>query len=183
MWLLSCFSCDMPKTVVGVFPDYVSAEKVARLLEVQGYSRADISVVANDHKGEHTGDGIVAATGAGTGAAIGGVTGLALGLVALAIPGIGPIIALGPLAVALTGAGIGAAAGGLIGAMTALGVPEEDAHHYSGLVKQGSSVVMVTGPDDRAEIAASLLERYGADDVDERDSPLPSVRIYPHTVV
>jgi uncharacterized membrane protein len=177
----------MRKTVVGVFPDYVTAESVAHKLEAQGYSRADISVVANDHKGEYTNhypsDGTVAASGAGTGAAIGGATGLALGLVALAIPGIGPITALGPLAVALTGAGIGAAAGGLIGAMTALGVPEEDAHHYSGLLKQGSSVVMVTTPDDRAELVASLLERYGAEGVDERDSSLPSVRVYPHTVV
>ncbi len=163
----------MSKTVVGVFPDYAKAEEVAHQLESKGYSRSDISVVANDHKGDYnnlaTGDGTHAASGAGTGAAIGGVAGLALGLVALAIPGIGPIIALGPLAAALTGAGIGAAAGGLIGAMTSMGVPEEDAQHYSGLVKEGQALVMISTEDNRADAAASLLERYGADNVDERD--------------
>ncbi len=163
----------MSKTVVGVFPDYVKAEQAARDLESQGFSRSDISVVANDHKGDYTnaavGEGAATASGAGTGAAIGGAAGLALGLVALAIPGIGPIIALGPLAAALTGAGIGAAAGGLIGAMTSMGVPEEDAHHYSGLVKEGQALVMVHTPDNRVETATTLLERYGAEDVDERN--------------
>jgi len=183
----------MSKTVVGVFPDYQRAEKVARELEGEGYSRSDISVVASDHKGDYTnasmGDGSVAASGAGTGAAIGGAAGLALGLVALAIPGIGPIIALGPLATALTGAGIGAAAGGLIGAMTAMGVPEEDAHHYSGLVKEGQALVMVSTPDNRVDSAVTMLERHGAYNVKESDADTsadmrenPSgVRVYPHS--
>ena len=179
----------MSKTVVGVFPDYSRAEEAARELETQGYSRPEISVVANDHKGEYTdtamGDGAVTAAGGGTGAAIGGAAGLALGLVALAIPGVGPIIALGPLATALTGAGIGAAAGGLIGAMTAMGVPEEDAHHYSGLVREGQALVMVSTPDNRVDTAATLLKRYGAEEVDE-EADLDSrpmvdsrVRVYP----
>jgi len=163
----------MSKTVVGLFSNYGQAEEVARQLEDQGYSRSDISVVANDHEGKYTstatGEGSHAASGAGTGAAIGGAAGLALGLVALAIPGIGPIIALGPLATALTGAGIGAAAGGLIGAMTSLGVPEEDASHYAGRVKEGEALVMVTTPDNRAQTAADLLENYGAENVDKRD--------------
>ena len=183
----------MSKTVVGVFPDYSRAEEVARELEGQGYSRSDISVVASDHKGDYSnaamGDGSVAASGAGTGAAIGGAAGLALGLVALAIPGIGPIIALGPLATALTGAGIGAAAGGLIGAMTAMGVPEEDAHHYSGLVKEGQALLMVSTTDVRADSAVAMLERFGAESVDERDGNSTAsakktpagVRVYPHS--
>ena len=165
----------MAKTVVGVFANYTEAEQVASELEEKGYSRSDISVVANDHKGDYsnlgteTGEGSHAASGAGTGAAIGGAAGLALGLVALAIPGIGPVIALGPLATALTGAGIGAAAGGLIGAMTSMGVPEEDAHHYAGRVKEGDALVMVKTSDERAQAAAALLEGYGAENVDERD--------------
>ncbi len=183
----------MSKTVVGVFPDYSRAEEVARQLEGQGYSRSDISVVASNHKGNYTnadmGDGSVAASGAGTGAAIGGAAGLALGLVALAIPGIGPIIALGPLATALTGAGIGAAAGGLIGAMTAMGVPEEDAHHYSGLVKEGQALLMVSTTDARADSAVAMLERFGAESVNERDGDSSTstektpagVRVYPHS--
>ena len=167
----------MAKTVVGVFANYTEAEQVASELEQKGYSRSDISVVANDHTGDYsnlgtgngTGEGSHAASGAGTGAAIGGAAGLALGLVALAIPGIGPVIALGPLATALTGAGIGAAAGGLIGAMTSIGVPEEDAHHYAGRVKEGDALVMVKTSDERAEAAAALLEDFGAENVDERD--------------
>jgi len=171
----------MAKTVVGVFQDYTQAEQVARKLENQGFSRSDVSVVANDHTGAYsnmggtTGSGAAGetvgntASGAGTGAAIGGAAGLALGLVALAIPGIGPIIAMGPLAAALTGAGIGAAAGGLIGAMTSIGVPEEDAQHYAGRVKEGEALVLVKTSDDRAHAAADLLENFGAENVDEQD--------------
>ncbi|MDQ6676912.1 MAG: YsnF/AvaK domain-containing protein [Acidobacteriota bacterium] len=171
----------MSKTVVGVFQDYTQAEQVARQLENQGFSRSDVSVVANDHTGAYSnmGSGTASGTagetagntasGAGTGAAIGGAAGLALGLVALAIPGIGPIIAMGPLAAALTGAGIGAAAGGLIGAMTSIGVPEADAQHYAGRVKEGEALVLVKTSDDRAHAAADLLENFGAENVDEQD--------------
>lgn len=169
----------MAKTVVGVFENYGEAQEAARELAAQGYTKSDISVLANDHAGENSsqsiGEGSAAAAEAGTGAAIGGVAGLALGLVALAVPGIGPVIALGPLAAALTGAGIGAVAGGLIGAMTALGVPEEEAHHYATHVKEGRAVLAVTTSDNRAESAASVLESFGANHVD-RGAP----RVYSH---
>ncbi|MDQ2898196.1 MAG: general stress protein [Acidobacteriota bacterium] len=154
------------KTVVGLFDTFTEAQQVARDLQRRGFSREDISVVANDATGEHA-NADPADAGAGTGAAIGGVAGLALGLVALAIPGVGPIIAAGALATALTGAGIGAVAGGLIGALTHMGVPEDDASYYSEGVKQGGALVMVKAEGDRADRAASIIERSGAENVGE----------------
>ncbi|MDQ6664364.1 MAG: general stress protein [Acidobacteriota bacterium] len=169
------------RTVVGLFDTFTEAQQVARDLEQQGFSRENISIVANDATGEYAGAGVAdAGSGAGTGAAIGGAAGLALGLVALAIPGVGPIIAAGTLATALTGAGIGAVAGGLIGALTHMGVPEEEASYYSEGVKQGGALVMVKAEGDRAGRAASILERSGAESVDERGATgtKGGVRVY-----
>ncbi len=166
----------MSKTIVGLFENYNYAKEVARELEVQGFSRSDISVVASNHTGEHsaevndvTDEESPVVTSAGTGAAIGGAAGIALGLVALAIPGIGPVIALGPLATALTGAGLGALAGGLIGAMTNLGIPEDEAHYYSGHVKEGRALVVVHSSEERAQTAVSILEQLGASDLRKQD--------------
>ncbi len=156
------------KTVVGLFNTFTEAQEVARDLERQGFSREDISIVANDARGEYADADLAdAGSGAGTGAALGGAAGLALGLVALTIPGVGPIIAAGALATALTGAGIGAVAGGLIGALTHMGVPEDDASYYSEGVKQGGALVMVKAEGDRADRAASIIERSGAENVGE----------------
>lgn len=169
----------MSKTVVGVFENFGEAKEVAQELELQGYSHANVSVIANDHpeySTRATGDGSEASTDASVGAALGGVTGLALGLVALAIPGIGPVIALGPLAAALTGAGLGAVAGGLIGAMTALGVPEEDAELYASHVKEGRSLVAVQTDEANVNSTVSMLESMGADRVTK------NVRVYSHPV-
>ncbi len=160
------------QTVVGLFDNFSEAQAVARDLEQEGFARGDISIVANDATGEyasktgegHTGDTV---SGMGKGAALGGAAGLALGLAALAIPGIGPIVAAGPLATALTGAGIGAVAGGLIGALTNMGVPEEDAKYYSEGVREGGALVMVKASGDRAHRAATILERSGAANVEE----------------
>jgi len=164
------------QTVVGLFDSFSDAQAVVRDLEREGFTRDDISIVANDASGEYasrTGEGQTgdAAAGAGKGAAIGGVAGLALGLAALAIPGIGPVVAAGPLATALTGAGIGAVAGGLIGALTHMGVPEEDARYYDEGVRQGGALVMVKAAGDRATRAAEILERSGAENVDEDAHP------------
>jgi len=162
------------KTVVGLFDTFTAAQQVARDLERQGFSREDISIVANDAKGEYAGADLAdASSGAGTGAAIGGAAGIALGLAALAIPGVGPIIAAGSLATALTGAGIGAVAGGLIGALTHMGVPEDEASYYTEGVKQGGALVMVKAEGDRADHAASILERSGAGRATRTDPDAP----------
>lgn len=99
---------------------------------------------------------------------IGGFAGLLAGVAIMAIPGIGPILAVGPLAAGLGGAAVGAAAGGLIGAFRDMGVPEEEAHHYHEAVRRGGVVVTVHAADGTADHAAEILDRNGAIDIDER---------------
>lgn len=103
--------------------------------------------------------------GAASGAAVGGLTGLALGLAALAIPGVGPIFAAGPIAVALGGAGAGALAGGLLGSLTDMGVSEEDAHGYTEAVRQGNVIVLVEADEVRMAEIKHILHESGALDV------------------
>lgn len=111
---------------------------------------------------------------------MGGLGGLLVGVLALPIPGIGPVIAAGPIAAALTGAGIGAAVGGIIGALTGMGVPEDDARTYEEGVKRGGTLVTVTAEDTQADSAAEIMRSHGAVNVDERateyDSGIPASR-------
>jgi stress response protein YsnF/uncharacterized membrane protein len=162
----------MAKTVIGLFDRMNEARQVVQELIDHGFERDDVSLVSRQ-EGEYVtnrGEGRSSGTaiGAGTGAALGGVGGLLVGLGALAIPGIGPVIAAGPLVSALAGAGIGAAAGGTIGALTDLGVPEEEAHYYAEGVRRGGVLVAVETDDQRADRAAEIMERAGAIDVEER---------------
>jgi hypothetical protein len=107
--------------------------------------------------------------GAGAGAAIGGALGLLAGVASLTIPGVGPLIAAGPVAAAVAGVGIGAAAGGLIGALTQLGVPEDEAHYYAEGVRRGGTLVTVQAQtDDIAVCAAAMMRSHGAWDIEER---------------
>jgi uncharacterized protein (TIGR02271 family) len=173
----------MSKTVIGLMDNIGEAQSVVKDLVASGIDRDDIGFMANEkhsvpesaHLNESEGsrDGSRAASGAlagaGTGAALGGIAGLALSLAPLAIPGIGPILAAGPIAAALTGAGIGAVAGGLIGGLTNLGVPEEEAHYYAEGVRRGGILVTVAAETDRqAEDAAQIMRSHGAVDIDER---------------
>ena len=173
----------MAKTVIGLMENIGEAQSVVRDLVASGIDRDDIGFMANEkhavpesahlNEGEGSRDGGRAASGAlagaGTGAAIGGIAGLALSLAPLAIPGIGPILAAGPIAAALTGAGIGAVAGGLIGGLTNLGVPEDEAHYYAEGVRRGGILVTVAAETDaQADQAAEIMRRHGAVDIDER---------------
>jgi uncharacterized membrane protein/stress response protein YsnF len=161
----------MAKTVIGLFDTMDEAQQVVQTLINEGFRRDDISLVSRRDDGYVTerGDDRTsgAAVGAGAGAALGGISGLLIGLGALAIPGIGPVIAAGPLVTTLAGAGLGAAAGGIIGALTDLGVPEEEAHYYAEGVRRGGALVTVETDDQRADRAAEIMERAGAIDVDE----------------
>jgi len=141
-----------------------------------GFSRDQISVVASqDRVTTSSSDtphiGPIEQTGsmddAGEKAAIGGMAGFVIGIAALAIPGIGPLIAAGPLAAALTGAAAGAATGGLIGALSHQGVPEEAAQRYSSAISAGRIMVTVRSDADRVDQAANILDRSGAIDIDE----------------
>ena len=118
--------------------------------------------------GRRADDASHAAAGAVTGGVIGGAAGLAASLMGLAIPGIGPIIAAGPIVSLLTGAGVGAVAGGLIGGLTDMGVSRPDAEYYAEAVRRGGALVTVRADDARAERAAEIMRSHGAIDIERR---------------
>ena len=118
--------------------------------------------------GARVDDGSNAAAGAVTGGVVGGAAGLAASLMGLAIPGIGPIIAAGPIVSLLTGAGVGAVAGGLIGGLTDMGVSRADAEYYAEAVRRGGALVTVRADDARAERAAAIMRDHGAVDIERR---------------
>src|SRR4051812_42614936 len=156
-------------TVVGLFHNQADAERAIHNLKERGFSENQIGVAIKDRQQQKDlieGTGTQAAEGAATGAlgggVLGGVIGLLAGVGALAIPGIGPIIAGGTLASTLAGAGIGAAAGGLIGALAGMGVPEEDARHFDRGFQAGGTLVTVDA-GGRASEARECLYESGAD--------------------
>ncbi len=173
------------KNVVGLFDNASDAQGALQDLKNAGFSGTDISFVANNSRNEY-GDvdttgrsdtGTEAEEGAGFGATggavLGGLTGLLVGLGALAIPGIGPVVAAGTLATALgstaVGAGIGAAAGGLVGALVGAGVPEEHANLYAEGVRRGGALITVqAGSDEEADRAADIMDRHDVVDIDRR---------------
>jgi hypothetical protein len=155
-------------TVVGVFEFSDDAQRAIEALKEAGFNSEDVGVTMRDmHRAEALSEeagasaGAGAATGALAGGALGGVAGWLLGIGMVAIPGIGPILAAGPLAVALTGAALGAAGGGLLGALTGMGVPEEEARWYEAEVGRGGTLVTVTA-DGRYEEARRILHDHGA---------------------
>jgi len=162
----------MTKTVIGTYSQFETASDVVNDLVNAGFHRNSISVVADDPDEKYAsfvdhdtaGDG--AAAGAGIGAAIGGLGGLLLGIGALAIPGIGPVIAAGPIVAALTGAGVGAVTGGIIGALTDMGIPEESAHVYAESVHRGNVLVVAQVEDNRVDEATRIMQRSGLVDIE-----------------
>jgi hypothetical protein len=165
------------KTVVGTYDNIETAYAVANDLVSAGYNRNDISVIANDRDSAYSPYVTTTAntkvvnktddvgTGAGIGAAIGGIGGLLLGLGALAIPGIGPVVAAGPLLAALTGAGVGAVAGGIVGALVDLGIPDEEANIYAEGLHRGDVLVIAQVPDASANAVTRILDRPGLVDI------------------
>ncbi|HEX9018951.1 MAG TPA: hypothetical protein VF806_07175, partial [Anaerolineaceae bacterium] len=116
---------------------------------------------------EHSGGG-GAGTGAGIGAVLGGLGGLLVGLGALAIPGIGPVLAAGPIITTLAGAGVGAVTGGIIGALAELGIPEEHANLYAEGIRRGGTLVAVRASDETADRARMLMNRFNPVDIENR---------------
>jgi len=169
----------MAKQVVGLFDNMQDAHGAVQALRDAGFGADDISVVANNASGGYdttSGDSEAAegaAAGATGGAVLGGLGGLLVGLGALAIPGIGPVVAAGSLATALgttaVGAGLGAAAGGLVGALVGAGIPEDDANVYAEGVRRGGALVTVQAASDSdADRAADILDSYNVVDIDDR---------------
>jgi hypothetical protein len=161
----------MTTTIVGIFSDFTAALNTSPELASAGFAREDISIVAQDSKGEYA--KFVNAetmpepeTGVGTGAAIGGIGGFLLGLAVFAIPGIGPVIAAGPLVTAFAGATIGALGGSLVGALNGLGVPEFEAKTYDQGVREGSTLVIVRAPTHLVTQATDIMRQHHAVRVD-----------------
>ena len=160
------------RTIAHVYSTYAEAARVVSSLESAGIPHSDISIVSGDKEHTSANHGAMtgttgtntgltsgdpeqgAATGAGTGASLGtvlgGGAGLLAGIGALAIPGIGPLVAAGWLVAALTGAGVGAAAGGLLGSLTGAGISEADAQTYQEGVSSGGTLVTVRVDDGQA---------------------------------
>jgi len=142
-------------------------------LKMAGFSNTDISVLFPDKQGtrdfaheKNTKAPEGAATGAGTGGILGGTLGWLAGIGALAIPGVGPFIAAGPIMAALSGAAVGAAAGGLVGALVGMGIPEYEAKRYEGKVKEGNILISVHSENsDETKRAKDIFERVGAEDI------------------
>jgi hypothetical protein len=142
-------------------------------LKAAGFSSNDISVLFPDKTGtkdfaheQHTKAPEGAATGAGAGGVLGGGLGWLVGIGALAIPGLGPFIAAGPIMAALGGAAAGAALGGLTGALVGLGIPEYEAKRYEGKIKEGNILISVHTEDrDERARARRIFELAGAEDI------------------
>ena len=161
------------KAVMGLVANQEQAETVVSDLRATGFSSDDISVLFPDKSGtrdfahEHNTkapEGAVA--GAGAGGALGGTIGLLAGIGALAIPGLGPFIAAGPILAALSGAAAGAALGGVTGALIGMGIPEMEARQYEGKIKSGNILISVHVEDTNTRAdAKKILERHGATDI------------------
>lgn len=164
------------RTLTRMFDDHAHAMQAVRELETSGFTSDEVSIVGGQRPGAASGttatDDTDAETGAGTGATLGtvlgGGAGLLAGLGALAIPGIGPLVAAGWLVAAVTGAGAGAAAGGLIGALVGSGVDENEAHVYAEGVRRGGTLVTVRASEERLHQAEAILARHQTVDVSTR---------------
>lgn len=163
------------RTITALYDTHEEAADAVRALRDAGLRSEDISMVANNAEGysvedaDDIADGVAegAGTGAGIGAILGGAGGLLAGLGALAIPGVGPVVAGGWLVStamgAVAGAAVGGATGGLVGALAEAGVPEHEAHVYAEGVRRGGTLVTARVDERRAAAAEAILHRGRVD--------------------
>jgi len=181
-------------SVYGIFRTRSQAENAVDRLAAAGFRTEDISVLLPENVGtkdfaheKNTKAPEGTTTGAVTGGVVGGTLGLLAGIGALAIPGLGPFIAAGPIMGALAGLGAGGAVGGLVGALVGMGIPEYEAKRYEGRIKEGGILMSVhCDNSDWTKKAEELLKQAGADDVSstgepsadfaKTDKPLPKTR-------
>ncbi len=163
----------MAKAVIGVFRSEEFAKEAIAELKRNGFDEREISLIAKDKQEQkNRGDAEPEqrltmedqnlSEGMFTGSALGGIAGLLAGAGALLIPGIGPIIAAGPLAAFLTGV----VGGGLAGGLVDFGIPEERGRYFEERVKKGDILVTLKADDDEIQEIASILENNGAEDVE-----------------
>src|SRR6476620_8375771 len=159
--------------VFGIYRDETGVESAVDALKTAGFRNTDISVLFPENQGtkdfaheKNTKAPEGATTGAGTGAMLGGGLGWLAGIGALAIPGLGPFIAAGPIMAALAGAGVGGAVGGLTGALVGMGIPEYEAKRYEGRVKDGGILLSVhSDSSEETKRAKEILQQTGAQDI------------------
>ena len=179
--------------VFGIYPDFASVERAVPALREAGFRSTDISVLFPENlgtkdfgheKASKAPEG--ATTGGGTGAVLGGAIGWLAGIGELAIPGLGPFIAAGPIMSALAGAAAGGAVGGITGGLIGMGIPEYEAKRYEGRVTKGGILLSVHSDDSEwTRRAKDILNRTGAQDISSTgetkgdvlntDKPLPRV--------
>jgi hypothetical protein len=158
----------------GIYPDRASFESALEALRSAQFRNSDISAILPDRDrttrdlaheiNTKTPEGIAA--GAGAGAAIGGVLGWLVGIGAIVIPGIGPLLAAGPVVAALAGAAAAGATGGLVGGLVGAGIPEIEAKRYAGRIREGAYLISVHCDDKAwAKKAEEILEATGGRDV------------------
>jgi hypothetical protein len=159
--------------VFGIYSTREGVETGADVLARSGYPVTDISVLLPESLGtkdmgteKATKAPEGAAAGAGSGAVLGGTLGLLAGIGALAIPGVGPLIAAGPIMATLAGIGVGGAVGGFTGALIGLGIPEYEAKRYEGHLQRGGILLSVhCDTSEEIDRAKEILERTGAEDI------------------
>jgi hypothetical protein len=165
---------DKKVAVFGIYRGVSEAERGVDALVQQGsFSNSDVSVLMPDRQSskdfaheKHTKAPEGTTTGAVTGGTIGGTLGLLAGIGALAIPGLGPFIAAGPIMAALAGVGVGGTVGGLVGALVGMGIPEYEAKRYEGRVKDGGVLLSVhCATSEDITRANDILKETGADDI------------------
>jgi hypothetical protein len=161
------------KAVFGIYNTVAAADVATDTLVKSGFPASAVSVLMPENLGskpiatEKTSKAPEgAATGAGSGAVLGGTLGLLAGIGALAIPGVGPLIAAGPIMAALAGVGVGGAVGGLTGALIGMGIPEYEAKRYEGYLKKGGILLSVhCDTSDEISRAKEILKNTHAEDV------------------
>lgn len=181
--------------VFGLYRDEAHLNDGVDALRAAGYRNTDISVLFPDNRGtkdfaheKNTKAPEGTAAGATSGMAVGGVLGWLAGIGALAIPGIGPFIAAGPIVGALAGAGAGGAVGGIVGALIGMGIPEYEAKRYEGRIRNGGILMSVHCDDSEwVRRAKQILTDTGAEDIGSAgeasadfartDKPLPRHRV------
>jgi len=159
--------------VFGIFKTRADVERGVDMLRSGGFRSEDISVLMPENVGtkefaheKHTKAPEGAAGGVGTGMVLGGTLGWLVGIGALAIPGLGPLIAAGPILALLAGAGVGGAVGGIVGALVGMGVPEFEAKRYEGFIREGGILLSVHADDSEwSRKAKRILEGAGAQNI------------------
>ncbi|MBA2622653.1 MAG: hypothetical protein H0U88_03405 [Chthoniobacterales bacterium] len=160
-------------SVFCIAKSHSQAEQIVESLQTSGFDSSEISVLLPDTEGKHDIGHVKATkapegatTGATTGGVAGGVLGLLAGIGALAIPGVGPFIAAGPIMAALSGAAVGATTGGIVGGLIGLGIPEIEAKRYEGKLKEGNFLIAVHANDgDQVDRAKEVFKNANADDI------------------